>query len=94
MTQDFREPLYLKDKGVRVEDTRTDEERKYPQLFRQKLEGAFNELSVVLSNCTGVPASTCHANLLPQVYVYVSSAGEGWKVQKTISTIPIPGYNI
>ena len=38
--QNFREPLYLKDKPVRVEDTRTEEERKYPELFRQKLQGA------------------------------------------------------
>jgi hypothetical protein len=38
--QNFREPLYLKDKPVRVEDTRSEEERKYPELFRQKLQGA------------------------------------------------------
>lgn len=38
--QDFREPLYLKDKPVRIEDTRSEEERKYPELFRSKLEGA------------------------------------------------------
>ena len=38
--QNFREPLYLRDKPVRVEDTRSEEERKYPELFRQKLQGA------------------------------------------------------
>lgn len=38
--QNFREPLYLKDKPVRVEDTRSEEERRYPELFRRKLEGA------------------------------------------------------
>ncbi len=37
--QNFREPLYLKDHPVCVEDTRSEEERKYPQLFRSKLEG-------------------------------------------------------
>ena len=37
--QQFREPLYLKDKPVRIEDTRSEEECKYPQLFRSKLEG-------------------------------------------------------
>lgn len=38
--QNFREPLYLKDKPVRLEDTRSEEERKYPELFRQKLQRA------------------------------------------------------
>lgn len=32
--QDFREPLYLTDKPVVYQDTRTEEERRYPQLFR------------------------------------------------------------
>lgn len=32
--QDFREPLYLLDKPVRLEDTRTEEEKRYPELFR------------------------------------------------------------
>ena len=32
--QDFKEPLYLTDKPRRIEDTRTEEQRKYPQLFR------------------------------------------------------------
>ena len=36
--QDFREPLYLLDRPVWVEDTRSEEERRYPELFRQKLE--------------------------------------------------------
>jgi hypothetical protein len=44
LNKDFREPLYLLDKPVYVQDTRTEEERKYPQLFRRKLEG---ERSVV-----------------------------------------------
>lgn len=40
LAQNFREPLYLKDRPVRVEDTRSEEERKYPELFRSKLVGA------------------------------------------------------
>jgi len=36
----FREPLYLSDKPVRLEDTRTEEEKKYPELFRRKLQAA------------------------------------------------------
>lgn len=32
--QDFREPLYLTDKPVVLQDTRTDEEKRYPELFR------------------------------------------------------------
>lgn len=34
----FREPLLLTDKPVIYEDDRTEEEKKYPQLFRRKLE--------------------------------------------------------
>ena len=41
--QDFREPLYLLDKPVWVEDTRSEEERKYPELFRHKLRGKQGE---------------------------------------------------
>ncbi|GAB4818813.1 hypothetical protein N2152v2_005859 [Parachlorella kessleri] len=37
LNKDFREPLYLLDKPVWVEDTRSEEERKYPELFRHKL---------------------------------------------------------
>jgi hypothetical protein len=37
--QEFREPLYLLDRPVWIEDTRSEEERKYPELFRRKLEG-------------------------------------------------------
>ena len=37
--QDFWEPLYLTDTATQIEDLRSAEERKYPQLFRQKLEG-------------------------------------------------------
>jgi hypothetical protein len=36
----FREPLYLSDIPVRLEDTRTEEEKKYPELFRRKLQAA------------------------------------------------------
>jgi len=32
--QDFKEPLYLMDKPRQVADTRTDEQRRYPELFR------------------------------------------------------------
>jgi hypothetical protein len=38
LNANFREPLLLKDTPVVVEDDRTEEERKYPQLFRRKLE--------------------------------------------------------
>ena len=38
--QDFREPLYLLDKPVWLEDDRSEEERRYPELFRAKLEAA------------------------------------------------------
>lgn len=37
--QDFREPLYLTDTITQIEDVRSPEERKYPQLFRHKLKG-------------------------------------------------------
>ena len=37
--QDFREPLYLTDTTTQLEDVRSAEERKYPQLFRHKLKG-------------------------------------------------------
>lgn len=39
MVQDYREPLYLKDKAVYLPDTRSEEERKYPEFFRNKLKG-------------------------------------------------------
>eukprot|EP00887_Chlorella_sp_A99_P002105 scaffold21.g2105.t1 len=38
LNKDFREPLYLLDRPVWVEDTRSEEERRYPELFRTKLE--------------------------------------------------------
>jgi len=38
LNRDFREPLLLTDKPLRLEDTRSEEERRYPQLFRKKLE--------------------------------------------------------
>ena len=37
--QDFREPLYLTDIPVQLEDKRSAEEKKYPELFRHKLQG-------------------------------------------------------
>ena len=37
-TQTFREPLYLLDRPVRQEDARSEEERRYPELFRARLE--------------------------------------------------------
>jgi len=58
LNQNFREPLLLTDTPKVYEDTRTDEERKYPTLFRKKLER------------------------------------DGWTVQKTASTVPIPGVNM
>ena len=38
LNKDYREPLLLSDTPVVYQDTRTEEERKYPQLFRRKLE--------------------------------------------------------
>ncbi|KAL4452346.1 hypothetical protein ABPG75_008008 [Micractinium tetrahymenae] len=38
LNKDFREPLYLTDKPVVLEDTRSEEEKRYPELFRAKLE--------------------------------------------------------
>lgn len=38
LNENFREPLLLTDTPVRIEDTRTEEEKKYPTLFRKKLE--------------------------------------------------------
>ena len=58
LNQGFREPLLLADTPKIYQDTRTDEERKYPTLFRKKLER------------------------------------DGWSVQQTTSTVPIPGVNI
>ena len=58
LNQNYREPLYLKDTPVILEDTRTDVERQFPEFFREKLER------------------------------------EGYHVQKTVSTVPIPGVNV
>jgi hypothetical protein len=58
LNENFREPLLLTDDPVIVQDTRTEEERKYPTLFRKKLER------------------------------------EGWHVEPTVSTVPIPGVNM
>ena len=33
----FREPLYLLDRPVWLEDTRTEQEKAFPELFRRKL---------------------------------------------------------
>lgn len=49
--QDFREPLYLLDKPVWVEDTRSEEEKKYPELFRRKLRGGWPTGWAHLCNC-------------------------------------------
>lgn len=38
LNTEFREPLLLTDKPVIIEDTRSEEEKKYPTLFRRKLE--------------------------------------------------------
>ena len=58
LNANFREPLLLTDTPKVYQDTRTDEERKYPTLFRKKLER------------------------------------DGWTVQQTVSTVPIPGVNM
>ena len=58
LNQNFKEILYLKDKPVILEDTRTDLEKAYPEFYRGKLEK------------------------------------EGYKVEATVSTIPIPGLNV
>ena len=39
LVQDYREPLYLRDAPLRIPDTRSEEERKYPEFFRHKLRG-------------------------------------------------------
>eukprot|EP00873_Tetraselmis_striata_P002029 jgi/Tetstr1/422293/TSEL_013137.t1 len=57
LNKNFREPLYLLDEPVWLEDNRTEEEKKYPQFFRKDLEA------------------------------------KGWTVQKSESTLAIPGYN-
>lgn len=36
--QNFREPLYLTDKPRLLPDTRTEEEIKYPELFRHRVQ--------------------------------------------------------
>lgn len=38
LNRDFREPLLLTDKPVIIQDTRSEDERRYPTLFRRKLE--------------------------------------------------------
>ncbi len=38
--QDFREPLYLTDKVLQLPDTRSDEDIRYPELFRHRIEAA------------------------------------------------------
>ncbi|KAL3143189.1 hypothetical protein ABBQ38_002046 [Trebouxia sp. C0009 RCD-2024] len=38
LNKDFREPLYLTDTTTQIEDVRSAEERKYPQLFRHTLK--------------------------------------------------------
>jgi hypothetical protein len=86
--QSFREPLYLRDKPVRVEDTRSEEERKYPELFRQKLQGA--------------PRHICAHGVQVDLHIRghnwkippMTAAGEGWSVPKSQHTVPIPGYNM
>lgn len=45
--QDFKEPLYLTDVPVRIEDDRTEEEKRYPELFRHKLKGLLSSSTVV-----------------------------------------------
>ena len=38
--QAFREPLYLQDRPVQLPDTRSEEEVKYPELFRHRSRAA------------------------------------------------------
>ena len=38
--QSFREPLYLKDRPVQLPDPRTEEEIRYPELFRHRNRAA------------------------------------------------------
>lgn len=40
LNAEYREPLYLSDKPVQKADSRTEEEKKYPELFRKKLKAA------------------------------------------------------
>ena len=39
LNKDFREPLLLTDTPLVIQDTRSEEEKRYPALFRRKLEG-------------------------------------------------------
>jgi hypothetical protein len=94
--QNFREPLYLRDKPVRVEDTRSEEERKYPELFRQKLQGAPRH------SCThGGQIGKLRTDVTSESSPFlirktpnVAAAGEGWSVPQSVQTVPIPGYNM
>ena len=53
LAQDFHEPLYLTDVPVQIEDTRSAEEQKYPELFRHKLQGMKRYIIMCcLHNCS------------------------------------------
>lgn len=58
--QDFREPLYLLDRPVRLADTRTEEERRYPELFRWGACSAPGDARHGRRGCLqGAPVSRC-----------------------------------
>ena len=54
--QKFREPLYLLDKPVQMQDDRTDDERKFPELFRAKLKGIISKPYLTADD---VPKCSC-----------------------------------
>ena len=61
--QDFKEPLYLTDVPVRIEDDRTEEEKRYPELFRHKLKGLLRSSIVVVALSDGAASGTVSSKL-------------------------------
>jgi hypothetical protein len=53
--QDFREPLYLLERPVVLQDGRTEEERKYPELFRWAPRAATLRPLPAWQRCMGGP---------------------------------------
>ena len=80
--QFYREPLLIKDVPLRVSDTRSKEEKQYPEFFRAKLKGC---------RCT-LPSMECELMLSMQgLSRFGDDAAEGWKVPDAEATVPIPG---
>uniref|UniRef100_A0A1D1ZXM2 Cupin-like domain-containing protein n=1 Tax=Auxenochlorella protothecoides TaxID=3075 RepID=A0A1D1ZXM2_AUXPR len=65
LNKNFREPLYLTDVPVRLEDDRTEEEKKYPELFRHRLRAG--GWTVPENKCTiPIPGYNVPASYQPQ----------------------------